>query len=111
MTKPGAGKGREVRRGAKLRRDFYTRGDAAAVARSLLGRLLVVPAPSGARVSVRIVEVEAYCGVEDRASHAYGGRRTARTETMYAEGGVAYVYLVYAMPHPLKVVTGPAHLP
>ncbi|MDQ3742826.1 MAG: DNA-3-methyladenine glycosylase [Acidobacteriota bacterium] len=111
MTKPGAGEGREVRRGAKLRRDFYTRGDATAVALSLLGRLLVVPAPNGARVSGRIVEVEAYCGVEDRASHAYGGRRTARTETMYAEGGVAYVYFVYGMHHQFNVVTGPKELP
>jgi DNA-3-methyladenine glycosylase len=100
-----------MRRGVKLRRDFYTRGDALSVARELLGRLLVVPAPNGERVSGRIVEVEAYCGVEDRASHAYGGRRTARTETMYAEGGVAYVYFIYGMHYQFNVVTGPEGLP
>jgi DNA-3-methyladenine glycosylase len=101
----------QTRRGAKLQRGFYARGDATAVARGLLGRLLVVPAPTGERVSGRIVEVEAYCGVEDRASHAYGGRRTARPETMYAEGGAAYVYFVYGMHHQFNVVAGPAGVP
>src|SRR5436305_12197283 len=100
-----------VWRGAKLPRSFYARGDALAVARDLLGTLLVVPAPTGERVSGRIVEVEAYCGVEDRASHAYGGRRTRRTETMYRAGGVAYVYFVYGMHHQFNVVTGPEGLP
>jgi len=100
-----------MRRGAKLPRGFYARGDALAVARDLLGKLLVVPAPAGERVSGRVVEVEAYCGVEDRASHAYGGRRTPRTETMYRAGGVAYVYFVYGMHHQFNVVTGPEGLP
>src|SRR5262249_45806903 len=68
---------------AKLSRAFYTRPDVLAVARDLLGRLLVVRAPRGGRVSGIIVETEAYRGPEDRASHAYGGRRTARTRTMY----------------------------
>src|SRR5437868_678585 len=63
-----SGTGGDVRRNAKLGRDFYARGDAPAVARELLGKLLVVPAPTGERVSGRIVEVEAYCGVGDRAS-------------------------------------------
>lgn len=101
----------DARRGAKLRRDFYTRGDALAVARDLLGKLLVVPAPAGERVSGRIVEVEAYCGVEDRASHAYAGRRTARNRSMYRAGGVAYVYFVYGMHHQFNVVNGPEGLP
>ena len=100
-----------MRRGAKLRRSFYARDDTLLVARELLGRLLVVPAPTGERVSGRIVEVEAYCGVEDRASHAYGGRRTARTETMYRAGGAAYVYFVYGMHHQFNVVTGPEDVP
>jgi DNA-3-methyladenine glycosylase len=104
-------KGSRMRRGAKLPRGFYARGDALAVARDLLGKLLVVPAPTGERVSGRVVEVEAYCGVEDRASHAYGGRRTARTETMYRAGGVAYVYFVYGMHHQFNVVNGPEGVP
>jgi DNA-3-methyladenine glycosylase len=94
-----------------LQRDFYTRADTLRVARELLGKRLVVPAPSGARVSGRVVEVEAYLGVEDRAAHSYGGRRTRRTETMYAAGGTAYVFFVYGMHHQFNVVTGPPGQP
>lgn len=100
-----------MRRAAKLGRSFYAREDVLAVARELLGKRLVVPAPTGERVSGRIVEVEAYCGVGDRASHAFGGRRTPRTETMYARGGVAYVYFVYGMHHQFNVVTGKEGVP
>ncbi len=95
----------------KLGRDFYTRADTLLVARELLGKLLVVPAAGGGRVSGRVVEVEAYVGTEDRASHAHAGRRTARTETMYARGGVAYVYFVYGLHHQFNVVTGAAGEP
>lgn len=94
-----------------LKRDFYTRADTLRVARELLGKRLVVPSETGERVSARIVEVEAYLGVEDRAAHSYGGRRTRRTETMYAVGGTAYVFFVYGMHHQFNVVTGPAGLP
>jgi DNA-3-methyladenine glycosylase len=95
----------------KLSRSLYTRADAAAVARRLLGSLLVSRARDGRRVSGIIVETEAYQGPEDRASHAYRGRRTARTETMYARGGTAYVYFVYGMYYQFNVVTGAADLP
>ena len=95
----------------KLPRSFYTHPDVVAVARRLLGRLLVVPARGGQRVSGLIVETEAYRGPEDRASHAHGGRRTARTETMYARGGTAYVYFVYGMYHQFNVVTNVADVP
>jgi DNA-3-methyladenine glycosylase len=94
-----------------LKRDFYTRADTLRVARELLGKRLVVPSASGERVSARFVEVEAYLGAGDRAAHSYGGRRTRRTETMYAAGGTAYVFFVYGMHHQFNVVTGPEGLP
>jgi DNA-3-methyladenine glycosylase len=76
------------------------------VARELLGKRLVVPAPEdGARVSGIIVETEAYLAPEDKASHAYGNRRTKRTETMYARGGTGYVYFIYGMYFQFNVVT------
>src|SRR5262249_17919625 len=78
---------------------------------ALLGRLVVVPASNGARVSGVIVETEAYRGPQDRASHAYGSRRTERTRTMYALGGTAYVYFVYGMYHQFNVVTNIEHIP
>lgn len=95
----------------KLARARYTRADVVAVARRLLGSLLVAPARDGRRVSGIIVETEAYRGPEDRASHAYGGRRTRRTETMYAPGGTAYVYFVYGMYHQFNIVTNVADVP
>ena len=95
----------------KLPRDFYTRPNVLTVARDLLGRLLVVPATDRARVSGIIVETEAYRGPQDRASHAYGGRRTDRTRTMYAMGGTAYVYFVYGMYHQFNVVTNLEDVP
>jgi DNA-3-methyladenine glycosylase len=74
-------------------------------ARGLIGARLVREDASGARVG-RIVEVEAYDGPEDRASHARFGR-TARTMTMFAPAGRAYVYGVYGMHTCLNVVVGP----
>ncbi len=70
----------------KLGREFYTRRNVLAVARDLLGKKLVVPNRNGSRVAGIIVETEAYRGPEDRASHAYNGRLTQRTETMYGIG-------------------------
>jgi DNA-3-methyladenine glycosylase len=95
----------------KLPREFYTRPDVLEVARDLLGKKLVVPNQNGSRVSGIIVETEAYRGPEDRASHAFGGRRTNRTETMYARGGTAYVYFVYGMYNQFNVVTNVEDIP
>jgi len=81
------------------------------VARDLLGKKLVVPNRNGARVAGIIVETEAYRGPDDRASHAYGGRRTNRTETMYGIGGTAYVYFVYGMYNQFNVVTSIEDIP
>jgi DNA-3-methyladenine glycosylase len=95
----------------KLSRDFYTRTDVLMVARELLGQVLVVRTRNGARLSGTIVETEAYRGPEDRACHAYGGRRTTRTETMYRQGGTAYFYLVYGLHHQFNVVTNVEGVP
>ena len=95
----------------KLPREFYTRSNVLTVARDLLGKLLVVPTTNGKRVSGMIVEVEAYRGPEDRASHAFGGRRTKRTETMYQDGGLAYVYFVYGMYYQFNVVSNVMDIP
>ena len=66
------------------------------VARHLLGKF-IVRRDRGRQLDAMITEVEAYRGPRDRASHTFGGRRTARVEPLYAEGGTAYVYLVYGM--------------
>jgi DNA-3-methyladenine glycosylase len=95
----------------KLPREFYTRTNVLTLSRALLGKLLVVPAADGTRVAGLIVETEAYRGPQDRASHAYGGRRTTRTETMYKNGGTAYVYFVYGMYYQFNVVTNQAEIP
>ena len=95
----------------KLPREFYTRSDVLEVARDLLGNKLVVPNRNGARVAGIIVETEAYRGPKDKASHAYNGRRTRRTETMYGLGGTAYVYFVYGMYHQFNVVTNVEDVP
>jgi len=90
----------------KLERDFFTRTYTLRVARDLLGKLLVVPTPDGRRVSGMIVETEAYLGEIDKAAHSYGGRRTARNEITYADGGHVYVFFVYGMYYQLNLVTG-----
>ena len=95
----------------KLPRTFYTRTNVLTVARDLLGKLLVVPTPDGKRVSGIIVETEAYRGPLDRASHAYGGRRTKRTETMYSVGGTVYIFFVYGMYNQFNVVTNVQDVP
>ncbi|MEI9945523.1 MAG: DNA-3-methyladenine glycosylase [Chitinophagaceae bacterium] len=88
----------------KLPLTFYQRPDVRQISRELMGKLLVTKR-NDITTSGRIVEVEAYAGVIDRASHAYGGRRTERNEIMYADGGVAYVYLCYGIHHLFNVVT------
>jgi len=95
----------------KLTRDFYLREDTVAVARDLLGKLLVVPDENGRCGSGMIVETEAYLGVDDRAAHSYGGRRTPRNEMMYGLAGHVYVFFVYGMYNQFNVVTGPLGSP
>ena len=93
----------------KLSRDFYDR-DTVQTARALLGKYLV-RRWHGLWLAGRITETEAYVGAVDKACHAYGGRRTPRTETLYAPPGTAYIYLIYGMYHCLNFVTEPAGTP
>lgn len=87
---------------------FYRR-PAEEVARDLLGRYLVREL-EGERLVLRLVETEAYLGAPDRASHAWGGRRTPRNESLYLPGGHAYVYFIYGMHFCLNAVTGEADI-
>ena len=94
----------------KLEKTFYDRADVVRIARELLGKVLVTEF-EGRRTSGRIVEVEAYNGVVDRASHAWSGRRTRRTEVMFGQGCTAYVYLIYGIHHLFNVVTNKKEIP
>ena len=87
-----------------LGRDFFDR-DTVAVARDLLGRHIVRRREDGAELVCRITETEAYVGRMDKACHAYGYKRTARTETLFAPPGTAYIYLIYGIYHCLNFVT------
>ena len=85
-----------------LPRNFYDR-PTLRVAKDLLGKFLLRETPSGI-IQTRIVDVEAYVGPKDRASHASRGR-TKRTDVMFGPSGILYVYLIYGMYHCLNVVT------
>jgi len=83
---------------------FYHRTDVVQIARELLGKVLVTEF-DGCRTAGMITETEAYRAPDDRACHAFGNRRTQRTEVMFAHGGHAYVYLCYGIHHLFNVVT------
>jgi DNA-3-methyladenine glycosylase len=94
----------------RLNASFYAREDVVLIAKELLGKILVTNFDS-VLTAARIVETEAYNGVVDKASHAYKGRRTNRTEIMYKQGGKAYVYLCYGIHHLFNVVTNEQDTP
>lgn len=94
----------------KIDISFYKRDDVLQIAKELLGKILVTKW-NGIITSGRIVEVEAYNGINDKASHSFGGRRTKRNEIMYADGGVVYVYLCYGIHHLFNVVTNSKETP
>lgn len=85
-------------------RSFYEGDDVVHIAKALIGKVLCTRI-HGVLSSGIITETEAYAGITDRASHAFGGRRTARTEIMYRRGGTAYVYLCYGIHSLFNVVT------
>ncbi len=89
---------------AKLSRDFYLREDVVQISKELLGKYLFTKI--GGKITAGIItETEAYAGITDKASHAYNNRRTNRTEIMFAQGGLSYVYLCYGIHHLFNVVT------
>lgn len=93
----------------RLRRELSRRPEEAA--RFLLGRVLVRRFEDGRAIGVRIVETEAYLGVDDPAAHAYGGRQTARTAPLWGPPGTVYVYFIYGVHHCLNLAVEPAGVP
>lgn len=84
---------------------FYQRSDVVLIAQELLGKVLYTNVDNEHTAGI-IVETEAYKAPEDKASHAYNNRRTKRTEIMFAEGGVSYIYLCYGIHQMMNIVTG-----
>lgn len=93
----------------KLERKFYDR-DTIKVARDLLGKILVHNI-NGKIISGKIVEVEAYNGITDKAAHSFGGKKTNRTEVMYGKPGISYIFIVYGMYNCFNVVTEKEGIP
>lgn len=94
----------------KLPSSFYQRDDVVKISKDLLGKFLFSMS-EGKFTGGIITETEAYRGETDRASHAFGGRRTGRTEIMYQKGGTAYVYLCYGIHSLFNVVTNKKNIP
>ena len=94
----------------KLPIQFYKRTDVVLIAKELIGKIIVTNF-NGLVTSGRIVETEAYIGLTDRASHSFGGKRTARNEHMYATAGTAYVYICYGMHHLFNIVSNEKNIP
>jgi len=93
-----------------LPESFYAGKDVVKIAKALLGKVLVTQFNNTLTAGI-IVETEAYAGAIDKASHAWGGRHTARTAIMYGQGGHAYVYLCYGIHHLFNVVTNVEGIP
>jgi DNA-3-methyladenine glycosylase len=88
-----------------LPKEFYSTGDVLEISKNLLGKKLCSTIGDGYTSGI-IVETEAYRGSDDKACHAFGGKKTPRAITMYKQGGFAYVYMCYGI-HPLfNIVTG-----
>ncbi|AYF53262.1 DNA-3-methyladenine glycosylase [Clostridium novyi] len=93
----------------KLNKEFYRR-DTIQVAKDLLGKYIVIN-EDNEKIIAKIVEVEAYLGINDKAAHSYGGRRTERTKVMYEDGGCVYVFQIYGMYNCLNIVTSHKEVP
>lgn len=95
---------------SKLTRDFYLRDDVVQISKDLLGKYLFTKIDGKVTAGI-ITETEAYAGATDKASHAYKNRRTNRTEIMFAQGGLSYVYLCYGIHHLFNIVTNVKDIP
>src|SRR4051812_31513287 len=95
---------------SKLSKEFYQRENVLQISQDLLGKFLYTNI-EGKITAGMIVETEAYYGAEDRASHAFGNRKTARTEVFYKEGGVAYVYMCYGIHYLFNIITNQKNVP
>ena len=93
-----------------LQRAFYEREDVVLIAQELLGKMLFTQFNNTITGGI-IIETEAYAGITDRASHAFGNKRTFRTEVMYSKGGTAYIYLCYGVHSLFNVVTNKKDIP
>jgi len=91
----------------KLSKSFYTRPDVVQISKELIGKYIFTQL-DGVLTGGKIVETEAYRGENDLACHSHSGRRTARTEIMYHEGGVAYTYLIYGIYTLFNIITNQA---
>ncbi len=94
----------------KLEKDFYLCEDVVSLSKDLLGKYLYTKIDGKLTAGI-ITETEAYAGEIDRASHAFGNRRTKRTEIMFADGGVSYIYLCYGIHHLFNIVTNYKDVP
>lgn len=94
----------------KLLEDYFQNSDVLWLGRDLIGKILMTRI-DGYLTGGIIVETESYAGVEDKASHSYGGRRTKRNEVMYSSGGKAYVYRCYGIHALFNIVTNRAEIP
>jgi DNA-3-methyladenine glycosylase len=94
----------------KLSLAFLESEDVVSIAEQLIGMQISVHSNDGI-IQAIITETEAYKAPEDKASHAFGGKRTPRNEVMYAEAGTLYIYLCYGIHHLVNIVTGPKDLP
>lgn len=93
----------------RLSRNFFIR-DTRTVARELLGNFLVRITNTGLMIG-KIIEVEAYLGPNDKASHSYNYKKTDKTKIMYMKPGILYIYLIYGLYHCLNVITEPEGMP
>ena len=94
----------------KIPLSFYTRKDVVEIAKDLIGKIIVTNF-DGNITSGRIVETEAYVALTDKASHSFGGKRTAKNEHMYAGAGTAYVYICYGLHQMMNIVTNDKDIP